>query len=411
MPTARKFAFTPSCLCCSLVICLLVLSSPAWSEDCFKVRLSPGQFAQANENLRAPEHCDAEQIFYCPGGVVVTTSTKPMGGYKIVGGKCYRPGSAALNAATVGRRILTPKVASGAIAGADEMPTPGQTRKNAVGQKPLFANPQAEARTRTAVLAHGVPAVIFERALDNYRQRRAAGETSRPCFMAADMTTPDQGVLWQICLQPKVSVLQMPTYYGTGLGPTCENHPYRNNYRSCARYFGNKKNFCLTAGGNYLTTNVTQSSGSQRPFVELKGFDTDENDNTAERSVGIHQTLLHDGKNYVGQIDRSRYSNGSLTLPVTGDRIDPVELSFAGRDGGMALYVYPSRQDILDFRTNGKAAYWNPTCAGQIGSPGWIGSKDQAAPTLEEASLDALTPDQVKPQSPDPEPELESGKR
>lgn len=364
------------------------------ADTCPQYRMNPGQNPRAFRSLSVPTSCDVAKMFTCPNGVVITSSST-LGDRKTVGAQCYREGDPELaRLRATGRETLTPARTAGETAtnGALGPATPGNGSDERPTRRPAADLGPDELRLlRQKSVAAGVPAVIFERALANYQRLKREGRTSRDCFMAADMTTGNyQGRLWQICFRPNVAIQEMPTHFGSGAGPNCKSHVYRNSSSECATYFGNRPGYCLTAGGNYVTASVTRDRGSRRPFVELKGLDTGENDNAGSRNVGIHQTTFHSGKSYLGQTDHSQYSNGCVTIPGSGDTVNPVDLSADGEAGGMALYVYPSKKDVQDYRdrkrTNGERPYWNAACASQVTRPGWIGADPADAPSEAEES-------------------------
>lgn len=358
---------------------LVCASSWARAETCPQVRMHPGVNPRAYQHLSVPQSCEAKTVFSCPGGELVLSDRADVD-RRHVGARCFAPGDPELaRLRPRGRETLTPPAAvtaNGSVGAA----TPGS------GGREAPAAGETAALKRQA-LAAGVPEIIFERALANYLELRRQGKTARDCFMAADMTTPGyQGKLWQICLRPEMRVTAMPTHFGSGAGPGCRDHVYRNSSSECAIYFGNRPGYCLTAGGNYVTQEVTRQAGTARPFVELQGLDAGENDNARERRIGIHQTTFADGRDYLARADRARYSNGCITLPTTGATLDPVALSAQTDGGGMALYVYPAKQDVQDMRDKGRAAYWHAGCAGRERRPAWIGASAEDAPTPEEES-------------------------
>ncbi|MBX3017469.1 MAG: murein L,D-transpeptidase catalytic domain family protein [Bdellovibrionaceae bacterium] len=372
-----------------LFLSLLLIPFTSWAETCPQIRMKPGENPRLYQHLSVPKNCTAESVFTCPNGDIIRTQYASADRLQI-GARCFVKGDpeyARLRPS--GRETLTPTEQSRQQTnGSLGQATPangGQETPRRRGANDL--NAAEIANLKKKAIAAGVPEVIFDRALKNFLEMKRQGKTDRHCFMAADMTTPGgHGKLWQICALPVTKITEMPTNYGSGLGDNCKDHVYRNTSSECAIYFGNRPGYCLTAGGNYVTQNVTRQRGTERPFVELLGLDAGENDNAGPRGVGIHQTTFSNGRSYIGQTDRSRYSNGCITIPASGVTVDPLSLSAQSEEGAMALYVYPSKQDVLDMRNKGTAAYWHQGCAKQERRPAWIGADANDAPTQEEES-------------------------
>lgn len=360
-------------LCAVTSVVLFPLS--VMSEECPKYKLKPGDInVRAYLNVMIPASCLPSASFECPGGKKAVSSSMSIDGKSIkVAFRCFEPNDKRIDNYIGARRDLDITV------------------EVEEGKKTLVSEAEsAKGNMRKAALANGVPAIIFDRAFANYLAQMKLGKTSRGCFMAADLTTPGQGKVWTICNGSPVTISEVETFWGSGGGPGCDDHLFQNR-SSCAKFFGNKPKYCLSAGGNYITGEVERQGGVSRQFVQLLGLDKNDNDNTEIRNVGIHQTSTDDGtKTYVGTTDPKNYSQGCLTVPFRGSwpiQADMTEFSVRQPQGGMTLYVYPSKSDIVEFRNTGKAPYWNETCAKEIGKPGWLGVTEYFAPTPTEIGL------------------------
>lgn len=376
-----------------LTLSLLFLPFTAFAETCPKIQMKPGVNPRLYQNLAVPKNCTAESVFTCPGGELIRTEYASSERLHI-GARCFRPNDPELaRLRPRGRETLNPQ--SGAFNprnGALGPATAGSERTPRIYDQNQVQTQDAGELKRKA-LAAGVPDVVFERALKNYLEMKRQGKTERDCFLAADMTSPGQGSLFEICARPEIRITKMPTHYGSGAGRNCESHVYKNTSEMCATYFGNRPNYCLTAGGNYITQNVTRQRGTERPFVELLGLDAGENDNADRRNIGIHATSFANGRDYIGRTDRAEYSNGCITVPTPAragtpptPTLDPVSLSAQSDQGGMALYVYPAKQDVLAMQTRGQAEYWHKDCAKQERRPAWIGESPSDGPSPEDES-------------------------
>lgn len=359
-----------------IIVSLVVFPLSVFAQECPKFKLKPGDVnVRAYLNVMIPAHCVPSESFECPGGKKAASSSINTDGKSLrLGMRCFHPDDKRIEKYINQRREL------------------GITLETEEGKKTTIDEAQkAKTELRAGALANGVPGVIFERAYANYLEQMKQGKTSRGCFMAADLTTPEKGRVWTLCLGKPVSISEVETYWGSGGGPGCLPHLFRNNQSSCAKFFGNKPGYCLSAGGNYITGEVERQGGMSREFVQLIGLDKNDNDNTEVRNVGIHQTSTDDGtKSYVGATDPINYSQGCLTIPFRGSwpiQADMTEYSKRQPQGGMPLYVYPSKADIVEFRNTGKAPYWNEKCAKDIGKPAWLGVSEYFAPTPTEIGV------------------------
>lgn len=220
-----------------------------------------------------------------------------------------------------------------------------------------------------AAKAAGVPSLVFDRAIANYESLGKSGQTARDCFVAADVTS-QKAQSWMICSKPTIKVTAMPFEVGSGDRAGCNHHLFENS--GCPRFFGNRPGYCLPSGGRYVTQQVYGARPNQDSFTELKGLDADQNDN-AGRSVGL-QPMPKDGK-----VTWNSKSQSAFAMPFQKDDYALNDLNSKAK-GGLAVYVYPSREDVKKFRATGSAPYWNEQCATKIGKPGWLGSKDTDAP-------------------------------
>jgi hypothetical protein len=242
---------------------------------------------------------------------------------------------------------------------------------------------------------------IFDRALAYYKKELSQQKTKRPCFMAADLTNPDLGKIWLLCTKP-VKVLTMPTFFAVGQGSGCQSHAYVNK-GACAKYFGNKKDWCLPVGGAFRTGKSTKASGSARTFVPLEGLEAGINDNTRARRIGFHKTVTYDGRPYSASIGPDK-SQGCFTIPHDINDFGMDDLSSDVEGGSMSFYVYPAHADIQKF-VAGEEVYWNARCKQEIGKPAFFsasGAKDVIDQTaLQQDELDFVH-DYIQEDAPEP---------
>lgn len=77
-----------------------------------------------------------------------------------------------------------------------------------------------------------------------------------------------------------------------------------------------------------------------------------------------------------GKVEWDKKSQSIFALPARKDGVILEDMAAQRGKSGMALYIYPSREDIKRFRDTGSAEYWSEDCAGKIGKPGWLGDKN-----------------------------------
>lgn len=237
-------------------------------------------------------------------------------------------------------------------------------------------SPMEKLKLGMAAKQQGVPSLIFDRALANHESLSRKNQTTSNCFMAADLT-PAQPKAWRICANP-VKVEKLPMQVGKGEGAGCAHHIYKNE--SCLRFFGNRKNYCLPAGGNYITQDVYSGRPNQSSFVTLKGLDAGLNDSAA-RGVGLQQVSKD------GHLEWDRKSQSIFALPARKDGVILEDMAAKRTGGGMSMYIYPAREDIKRFRELGSANYWSQDCESKIGKPGWLGDKkDSDTPSPSEVT-------------------------
>lgn len=240
-----------------------------------------------------------------------------------------------------------------------------------------------------AAKQEGVPSLIFDRAMANYEKQLQSNQTSSNCFMAADLTS-EQPQSWRICSNPQ-KVEKMPLQVGSGDTAGCAPHVFKNN--GCMKFFGNRKNYCLPSGGNYVTEDVYSARPNQSPFVVLKGLDTGLNDNSAG-GVGLQQAGAD------GKVAWDPKSQSIFALPAPkSDGMKMQDFSAKRTGGGMSVYIYPAREDIKRFREMGSANYWSADCESKIGKPGWLGDKkasDTPSPSEVSAAAVPLKSDSAK---------------
>jgi hypothetical protein len=228
----------------------------------------------------------------------------------------------------------------------------------------------------------GVPGLIFDRAMANYEKLLQSNQTSSNCLMAADLTS-EQPQSWRICTGPQ-KVEKMPLQVGSGEGAGCASHVFKNN--GCMKFFGNRKNYCLPSGGNYVTEDVYSARPNQSPFVALKGLDVGLNDSSAG-GVGLQQAGTD------GKVAWDPKSQHIFALPAPkADGMKMQDFSAKRTGGGMSVYIYPAREDIKRFRETGSPNYWSDDCAKKIGKPGWLGDKKASdTPSPSEVSAAAVS--------------------
>lgn len=254
---------------------------------------------------------------------------------------------------------------------------PGTTQTTMDPFSPL--SPTEKLKLAIVAKGAGVPSLVFDRALANWENTGKSGQTARDCFMAADLTS-EKPQSWMICAKPTMKVTAVPFAVGSGEHAGCSKHLFQNS--GCLKFFGNRPGYCLPSGGRYVTQSVYSARPNQDAFVELKGLDADQNDN-AGRGVGL-QSMSKDGK-----VNWNAKSQSGFAVPFTQGDLSLNDLN-AKSKGGLAIYVYPAREDIKLFRSAGSASYWSAQCGSKIGKPGWLGSKDTDAPSASQMKADNL---------------------
>lgn len=228
----------------------------------------------------------------------------------------------------------------------------------------------------------GLDAAVLNKAFRHFKTREGKGHTKRGCFMAGDLTLPNGGKLFLVCMSPE-KVLPLSTVTGKGFGSGCYGHPYTNR-TECTKYFSNKRNYCLSMGGAFATKFAVRSNGSKRTFVELEGLE-EYNKNALSRQVGMMQAIDRSGN----RISDPK-SHGAFVVNDDLSKFDIEDLGFNDTGREFSMYIYPSADDINDVIKGKRGAYWNKQCLSQIQKPGWIGE--------DEFFLDkkASWPDEVK---------------
>lgn len=381
--------------------------------------LPPGSPSQLTSIVLsgAQTKCSPYRIFDCGGrgylsGLTVNYSTKakPSRGVRVVGdptpadeprpssdritvsaycapildggvdalGRSSAPDSGRELAKTYGKSPLSlaltkPRTDSSTMSAAIPRP-PGQDP--GAGRAPT---PRLSAAVRAKARELGLPEAVLERGFANYKALFAAGKTQRACFMAGDLTTSERAQIYTVCLEPSISVSRHESLFGLGYGAECNSSMFRND-QGCAKFFGNRVNSCLSAGGAYLTGLATQTKSAKSPnpnriFVDLVGQEKGANDNAVKRRVGLNLAVNAKGEPIDKGAGRVAGSAGGFTLPSDLREFSITDLSSAAPGaGGMALYMYPSKDDlkqILDPKSSGDH-YWSATCKSKIIKPAWI---------------------------------------
>ena len=258
---------------------------------------------------------------------------------------------------------------------------------------------------------------VLQRARALYLRKVAEGKVRNPCYFAMDATRPNgaddgksAGRFYTICeAQQSFSVIAS----GHGSGRTLKGFADFHNGRECARNFGNAMDSNLTAGGDYLTSEIKTSfkgyyrvSPSQnavllRSFLQFDG--EGETSNARPRAIGGHAAAKVAGVCMM-KAPASPYKNRDGYVPLgtlvdyAGGRSDgctswspseaPKVLSLA-KDNPTTLYIYPESADIsavakVVARGQSPAAaglYWNDTCLKEISTPKFW-SKETLEPVI-----------------------------
>lgn len=246
--------------------------------------------------------------------------------------------------------------------------------ESVVAQK--FSGRMDFAALKTLAVNQGVPALIYDRALQNFRTQLSKGTTSRGCFIAMDMTSAP-GKSWMLCFNPKPSVEAVNTDAGSGFGTPCKG-AFHNRY-ACPRFFGNKNESCLSPGGNFLTGISDSAIQNGRIFTPMVGLDSGVNTNTQARNIGIHTLSDPSGNSLEGKIDPRVGSRGCFVWPHGFSQYPLKDLSSVAPGGALAIYSYPSKEDLQKFMANGNPPYWNSLCRAQMDYAAWIDEADSEA--------------------------------
>lgn len=264
---------------------------------------------------------------------------------------------------------------------------PGKTE---LGEK--FTGTMDYGALRKIALAAGVPALVYDRALANFRDMQIKKLTQRGCFLGSDLTG-STGKTWMMCFNPKPHVELMETSMGGGEGKDCVGD--FKNRSGCPRFWSNKPGSCLSTGGNLMTGKgrFYNSDGTGRYFIPLVGTDAGVNTNTFERQIGIHVAADTDGLSTKGKGDPRSLSRGNYVLPFETPLARMTDMSSDAAGGALALYSYPSKADLVEFmKPGGQPPYWDEACRKEVSYAAWIdASGNQNLTTILENSQKDFT--------------------
>ena len=236
-----------------------------------------------------------------------------------------------------------------------------------------------------------IAAPVLRRARALYARKLAEGAVSNACWFAMDATRPndpDGGRFYVVC-EADQTFTAIPAGHGSGLDlPGAAD--FRNG-RRCARNFGNAADSNLTTGGAYVTgaartsfkgyyrASTAGDAPFLRTFVPFVG--EGETANASAREIGGHAAVTLKGV-CLRRDPASPYANPQGYVPF-GHLVDYAggrsngctswSASDADKIGALVegrpttLYIYPEAADIRAAAHGG--AYWNASCAGEIGTP------------------------------------------
>jgi len=246
--------------------------------------------------------------------------------------------------------------------------------------------------------------VVLERARALYLQKVNEGAVKNPCYLAMDATRPNDlvdgklGQRFYVICEAERSFRAISA--GHGGGRDLKGIVDFANGRRCAKNFSNAMDSRLTAGGAYVTGEVTTSfkgyysvgakeDALVRPFVHFDG--EGDTGNARQRVIGGHPAVLLAGVCLRKDPD-SPHANDSGFVPFgklvdyAGGRSDGCTSWSSSdarqiipmlKDDPTTLYIYPESKDIDAIaravaagRTPSRSGlYWNAACLKEIGSP------------------------------------------
>ena len=241
--------------------------------------------------------------------------------------------------------------------------------------------------------------VVLMRARALY-QRKAV---RNPCYFAMDATRPHDlggmGRRFYIVCEAQQSFRAIPA--GHGGGRDLMGVADFSNGRRCVKNFGNAMDSDLTAGGDYVTAEITGSykgyyraAGGgdavfERAFLKFDG--EGETGNARERAIGGHPAVLlrgvcrrkdpqsphADGDGYVAFGKLVNYEAGRSDGCTSWSPSDAAAIMAMVQNNPTTLYIYPESRDIDAVARAVQAGeapsraglYWNAACLRDIGAP------------------------------------------
>jgi hypothetical protein len=247
--------------------------------------------------------------------------------------------------------------------------------------------------------------VVLVRARALYQRKVSEGAVKNPCYFAMDATRPNDlsdgtlGRRFYVICESDRSFRAISA--GHGGGRDLKGIVDFANARRCAKNFGNAMDSRLTAGGDYVTSEVKtsfkgyyrvlakQDAALIRSFVQFDG--EGETANAREREIGGHPAELlrnvclrkdprspyanHDG--YVPFGTLAEYAGGRSNGCTSWSPSDAGQIIALVRDNPTTLYIYPDAADVdalaravaTGRSPSGVGLYWNASCLKEIGYP------------------------------------------
>jgi len=245
--------------------------------------------------------------------------------------------------------------------------------------------------------------VVLERARALYQRKGVRN----PCYFAFDATRPHDlgggmGRRFYIICEAQQSFRAIPA--GHGGGRDLDGADFANG-RRCVKNFGNAMDSDLTAGGDYVTAEIT---GSYKGYYRIAGGGVDvftraflkfdgegETADARERAIGGHPAVLlrgvcrrkdpqsphADADGYVALGNLVNYEAGRSDGCTSWTPSDAATIMEMVSGNPTTLYIYPESRDI-DAVARAVAAgqapsraglYWNAGCLREIGAPRFWG--------------------------------------
>ncbi len=247
--------------------------------------------------------------------------------------------------------------------------------------------------------------VVLERARALYLQKISEGAVKNPCYFAMDATRPDDlgdgklGRRFYVICEADRSFRAISA--GHGGGRDLKGIVDFANGRQCAKSFSNAMDSKLTAGGAYVTGEVSTSFkgyyrvGAREDAVLVRSFVQFDGEgdaaNARQRAIGGHAAVLLAGiclrkdpdspyANHDGYVPFGRlvdYAGGRSDGCTSWSPSDARQIIPMLKDNPTTLYIYPESGDIdavaravAAGRSPSRAGlYWDASCLKEIGSP------------------------------------------